>query len=47
MLLAVDGEETFEVDDELKALLLESIAQADRGEAIPAEVLLRELRERK
>jgi hypothetical protein len=46
MLLALDGEESFEVDAELKAVLLESIAQADRGETIPAEELLRELRGR-
>ena len=46
MLLALDGEESFEVDAELKAVLLESIAQADRGETIPAEELLRELRSR-
>ena len=46
MLLALDGEETFEVDAELEAVLLESIAQADRGETIPAEELLRELRSR-
>jgi hypothetical protein len=43
-LLALDGEETFEVDDELAAVLVESIAQGDRGETIPAEELLRELR---
>jgi hypothetical protein len=46
MLLALDGEESFEVDAELKAVLLESIVQADRGETIPAEELLRELRSR-
>ena len=46
MLLALDGEETFEVDDELKAVLLTSIAQADRGETISAEELLSELRAR-
>jgi hypothetical protein len=46
MLLALDGEESFEVDAELKAVLLESIAQADRGETIPAEEILRELRSR-
>jgi hypothetical protein len=45
-LLALDGEETFEVDAELEAVLLESIAQGDRGETIPAEELLRELRSR-
>jgi hypothetical protein len=45
-LLALDGEETFEADAELEALLLESIAQGERGETIPAEDLLRELRSR-
>jgi len=42
----VDGEETFEVDAELEAVLIESIAQADRGETISAEALLREMRGR-
>lgn len=46
MLLALDGEETFEVDAELEAVLLESIAQGERGETISAEALLRELRSR-
>ena len=45
-LLALDGEETFQVDAELEAVLLESIAQGERGETIPAEELLRELRSR-
>jgi hypothetical protein len=45
-LLALDGEETFEVDAELEAILLESIAQGERGETISAEELLRELRSR-
>ena len=45
-LLALDGEESFEVDAELEAVLLESIAQADRGETISGEQLLRELRSR-
>ena len=44
--MALDGEETFEVTPELKAVLLESIAQGDRGEVIPGEQLLRELRNR-
>jgi hypothetical protein len=44
--LARDGEETFEVDEELEAVLLESIAQGERGETISAEELLRELRSR-
>ena len=45
-LIALDGEETFEVTPELKAVLLESLAQGDRGETIPAEQLLREMRSR-
>lgn len=45
-LLALDGEETFEVDAELEAVLLESIAQGERGETISAEELLREMRSR-
>lgn len=45
-LIALDGEETFEVDAELEAVLLESIAQGQRGETIPAEELLREMRGR-
>ena len=45
-LLALDGEETFEVDAELEAVLLESIAQGERGETISAETLLREMRSR-
>ena len=45
-IVAKDEEETFRVDDELKAVLLESIAQGDRGETIPAEEVFRELRAR-
>jgi hypothetical protein len=45
-LLALDGEEEFEVGPELEAILLESIAQGQRGETIPAEDLLREMRSR-
>ena len=45
-LLALDGEETFEVDAELEAVLLQSIEQGRRGETISAEELLRELRSR-
>ena len=36
-------EETFEVSAELKAVLLESIAQCERGETISAEQLLQEM----
>ena len=42
-LLAHELEETFEVSPELKAVLLESIAQCDRGETISAEELLQEM----
>ena len=45
-LLALDGEETFEVDAELETVLLESIAQGERGETIAAADLLREMRSR-
>jgi hypothetical protein len=45
-LLALDGEETFEVDAELEAVLLESIAQGRRGETISAEALILEMRSR-
>jgi hypothetical protein len=45
-LLTLDGEDTFEVDAELEAVLLASIAQGSRGETIPAEDLLQELRSR-
>jgi hypothetical protein len=43
-LIALDGEETFAVSSELKAILLESIAQGARGETISAEELFAELR---
>jgi hypothetical protein len=46
VLIALEGEETFEVDPELEAVLLESIEQGRRGETIPAEELLREMRSR-
>lgn len=45
-LIAREDEETFEVSPELRAVLLESIAQCDRGETISAEELLREMRSR-
>jgi hypothetical protein len=45
-LIALDGEETFEVNAELEAVLLESIAQGERGETISAQELLREMRSR-
>jgi hypothetical protein len=45
-LLAFDGEEEFQVGAELEAVLLESIAQGQRGETISAGELLREMRSR-
>jgi hypothetical protein len=42
-LLAYEREEMFEVSPELKAVLLESIAQCERGETISAEDLLQEM----
>jgi hypothetical protein len=45
-LIALDDDETFEVTPELKAVLLESMAQGDRGQTISGEELLRELRSR-
>jgi hypothetical protein len=41
-----EPEEMFEVSVELKAVLLESIAQCHRGETIPAEQLFEEMRSR-
>jgi predicted transcriptional regulator len=40
------NQETFELDADQEAELLESIAEADRGELIPAEDVLRKLRNR-
>lgn len=45
-LVALDGEETFEVTPELEAVILDSLAQGRRGEVISAEQLLKELRSR-
>ena len=43
-ILAREADETFEVPPELEAELLESIAQANRGESISAEKMLERLR---
>ena len=43
-ILAREADEDFEVPPELEAELLESIAQADRGEAISADELIERLR---
>ena len=42
-LLAHGPDDTFEVDAELKAILLESIAQCERGETISADELIEEM----
>ncbi len=42
-LIADDHEVGFEVDPELKAVLLEAIAGCDRGDKISADQLLRQL----
>ena len=41
-----DDDETFDVSDEEAAELLESIAQADRGDVVPAAKVLDRLRRR-
>lgn len=43
-ILAREADETFEVPPELEVELLESIAQADRGETISADELIERLR---
>ena len=42
--LSREADETFELDAEAEAELLESLAEADRGELIPAEQVLAKLR---
>jgi hypothetical protein len=44
--LLSEGDETFEVDEETEKMLLESIAQCDRGQTVPFESVLEELRRR-
>jgi hypothetical protein len=44
--LARESNETFEVPPELEAELIESIAEAQRGETVSAEELLQRLRRR-
>ena len=41
-----EGDGTFEADAETERMLLESIAQCERGETVPLEQLLEELRAR-
>lgn len=44
--LLPEGDETFEADEETERMLLESIAQCDRGETIPFQDVIGELRRR-
>jgi hypothetical protein len=44
--LLTEAEETFEVDEETERMLLESIAQCERGQTVPFEKVLKELRSR-
>ncbi|HSY51785.1 MAG TPA: hypothetical protein VLC46_23485 [Thermoanaerobaculia bacterium] len=44
--LLQEAEETFEVDAETERMLLESIAQCERGQTVPLEKVLKELRSR-
>jgi hypothetical protein len=44
--LLPDGDETFEADAETETMLLESIAQCERGQTVPFERVLEELRRR-
>lgn len=44
--LAREGNETFEADPETERMLLEAIAQCERGETTPLSQLLGELRDR-
>jgi hypothetical protein len=41
--IGYEPEETFEVSPELKAVLIESIAQCEHGETISADALLQEM----
>ena len=45
--LAPEGDETFEADPETEKMLLEAIAQCDRGERTPLAQFLEELRREK
>lgn len=44
--LAREADETFELDPAAEAELLDSLAEGDRGETIPADEVLRTLRNR-
>jgi len=44
--LALDGDETFEANADTEAMLLEAIAQCQRGETTPLKDVLAEMRNR-
>jgi hypothetical protein len=44
--LALDGDETFEANAETEQILLQAIAQCDKGQTTPMAQLLSELRSR-
>lgn len=44
--LALEGDETFEADAETEKMLLEAIAQCEKGQTTPMDDLLSELRRR-
>jgi hypothetical protein len=44
--LALEGDETFEADEETEKMLLQAIAQCDRGQTIPLSEILSDLRYR-
>ena len=44
--LALEGDETFEANPETEKMLLDAIAQCDRGQTTPMTRLLSELRSR-
>ena len=46
IVLALEGDETFEADAETEQMLLKAIAQCDKGQTTPMTDLLSELRSR-
>lgn len=46
-ILTREGDETFEVDAAMEAELLESLGEADRGETVSADEVMRALRNQK
>jgi fructose-1,6-bisphosphatase/inositol monophosphatase family enzyme len=44
--LLSEGDETFEADPEIEQMILESIAQCERGQTVSLEEVLEELRSR-